>query len=647
MNIKRIVSGIMVLAICCGSLAIPQVSEVSNLVVFADSTYSGSCGEKSTYSFDTTTGTLTISGSGDMESYSSSSDVPWYSFTEDIKVAIVKDGVTSIGSYAFASCTSLSSVTISDSVTSIGNCAFYNCTSLSSIAIPDIVTSIGAGAFQGCTSLNSIEIPSSVTTVFYSAFQECTSLADVYYTGTEKEWNNIYIYSLNEPLTSATIYYNFGYCGENCIYSFDETTGTLTISGTGNMESYSSSSDVPWYSFIEDIKKIIIDDGITSIVSNAFYGCTSLTEVTIPNSVTSIGYDAFYKCTSLEEINIPSSVTSIGSYAFYNCASLKEVTIPNSVTSIGYDAFENCTSLKKVVMSNGLTYVSSYAFYGCTSLIEVTIPNSVTSINSYAFRSCTSLESIIIPDSVTSINSSAFRNCASLTSIIIPDSVTSISDYAFYDCTSLADVYYSGTQEEWDSISIGSDNSNLTDATIHCNSGLYGENCTYSFDTTTGTLTIGGTGAIEDASSSSDVPWYSFKEDIETIIIQDGITSIGQNVFMGCTSLSNITIPNGVTTIDRASFESCESLTSISIPSSITSIGYGAFYNCTSLTDVYYDGTEEEWDSISIGSDNSNLTSATIHYFDPYADYTFDVNHDGTINIVDLIMLKKKLLGLI
>ncbi|MCC8069311.1 MAG: leucine-rich repeat domain-containing protein, partial [Ruminococcus sp.] len=112
MNFKKIVSGIMALVICCGGLAIPQVGEVSSLVVSAEDEYSGSCGENCTYSFDTTTGTLTISGTGDMEDYSYNSVLPWYSFSEYIKTVIIEDGVTSIGSYAFYKCTSLTEVTI-------------------------------------------------------------------------------------------------------------------------------------------------------------------------------------------------------------------------------------------------------------------------------------------------------------------------------------------------------------------------------------------------------------------------------------------------------------------------------------------------------------------------------------------------------
>ena len=117
--------------------------------------------------------------------------------------------VTSIGNSAFEDCTSLNSISIPYSVTSIVDCAFYGCTSLSSIVIPDSVTSIDAAAFYGCTSLNSIVIPDSVTSIVDYAFFDCTSLSDVYYTGSEEQWNAIYIGSDNDELKSATIHYNY------------------------------------------------------------------------------------------------------------------------------------------------------------------------------------------------------------------------------------------------------------------------------------------------------------------------------------------------------------------------------------------------------------------------------------------------------
>ena len=146
--------------------------------------------------------------------------------------------------------------------------------------------------------------------------------------------------------------------------------GTFTISGTGNMPDFHIPVAAPWYHDLVKIKKVVIEDGVTSIGDYAFYHCSSLTSITIPNSVKSIGNYAFISCSGLTSVTIPNSVTSIGGNAFYGCTSLTSVTIPNSVTSIG-----------------------NYAFT-CSGLISITIPNSVTSIGNHAFVDCSGLTSI-------------------------------------------------------------------------------------------------------------------------------------------------------------------------------------------------------------------------------------------------------------
>ena len=162
---------------------------------------------------------------------------------------------------------------------------------------------------------------------------------------------------------------------------------------------------------------LVFDDAVTTIGTEAFYNCSSLTSVTIPDSVTTIGDDAFRWCESLTSVTIPDSVTAIGSSAFSSCTSLTNVTIPDSVTAIGSSAFSSCTSLTNVTIPDSVTAIGSSAFSSCSSLISVTIPDSVTTIGEDAFAWCRSLTSVTIPDSVTSIGSFAFSSCYSLTSV--------------------------------------------------------------------------------------------------------------------------------------------------------------------------------------------------------------------------------------
>ena len=239
-----------------------------------------------------------------------------------------------------------------------------------------------------------------------------------------------------------------GTCGDNLQWTLDNE-GTLTITGTGCMSDYSF-KESPWGLYIENIKSVIIEDGVTSIGKYTFKGCISLENIIIPNSVTSIENDAFRECTALQTITLSDFVTSIGYSAFESCSSLTSITIPNSVTSIGQRAFIGCSSLESITVSEEnpkyhsennclIETESKTLLLGCNNSVIPT-DGSVTSIGYYAFESCSSLTSIIIPNSVISIGYSAFYGCSSLQSITIPDSVTSIGDSAFYNCLSLTSI---------------------------------------------------------------------------------------------------------------------------------------------------------------------------------------------------------------
>ena len=244
----------------------------------------------------------------------------------------------------------------------------------------------------------------------------------------------------------------------NLSWVLNDTTGELTISGSGVMTGLFHDSTSAWGSYKPSIKTVIIEDGVTSIGGNAFSDCSSLKSITIPNSVTNIGNYAFSDCSSLKNITIPNGVTSIGtSSTFSGCSNLTSITIPDGVTSIGWFAFKDCSSLTNITIPDSVTSIGGNAFWGCSSLKSITIPNSVTSIGGNAFWGCSSLKSITIPNSVTSIGEWAFYSCSSLTSITIPNSVTSIGKYAFYSCESLKRIVYCGFESDWISIEKGTD----------------------------------------------------------------------------------------------------------------------------------------------------------------------------------------------
>ena len=472
---KKIISLLLSLAMLL------TITSGLNLTAYA-AVETGSCGDNVTYSLDTSTGVLTISGTGKMTDYHDYDSTPFYKDTK-IKVITIDFGVTSIGDYAFNLCTSLTSVTIPNSVTSIGYEAFDYCESLTSITIPNSVTSIGDYAFRGCTSLTSITIPNSVTSIGRSAFDNCTSLTSITIPNSVTSIGGDAFYGCTS-LTSVTIGNSVTSIGGN---PFSGCKSLLSIEVSDNNKNYSSfdgilfnknKSELIAYPAGKTDSEYAIPNSVTSIGSYAFYGCTSLTSVEIPDGVTSIDWHAFSNCTNLTSIIIPNSVTSVGSYAFEYCTSLTSITIPDSVKSIGNWAFDHCKSLTSVTIGNSVTSVTignsvtsigSYAFNACTSLTSVTIGNCVTSIDERVFNYCTSLTSVTIGNCVTSIGERVFNYCISLKSVIIPNSVTSIGDYAFCYCDSLKDVYYTGSQSDWKKIQIYEGNSCLKNAAIHYN----------------------------------------------------------------------------------------------------------------------------------------------------------------------------------
>ena len=335
----------------------------------------------------------------------------------------------------------------------------------------------------------------------------------------------------------------------------------------------------PWLSQRDEIKKVVIKDGVTSIGGGAFSGCYGLTSVTIPNSVTGIEQYAFYNCSGLSSITIPNSVTSIGSSAFYGTKwydnqpdgvvyagkvlyvykgtmpSNTKIDIKDGTKGIGGSAFSGCSGLTSVTIPNSVTWIGESAFYGCSGLTSITIPNSVTSIGEYAFRNCSSLTSVTIPNSVTSIGGGAFYGCSGLTSVTIPNSVTSIGGAAFAECSGLT------------SITIPNSVTSIGGFAFYGCSGLT-------------SLTI--------PNSVTSIEGAAFAEcsGLTSLTIPNSVTSIGNNAFYRCSGLTSVTIPNSVTSIGDYAFSGCSGLTSISFPNSVTSIGNSAFYGCSGLTSI-------------------------------------------------------------
>ena len=452
-----------------------------------------------------------------------------------LKNLVIGNSVTTIGSYAFSSCTGLKKViwnarnangfqddtpfsdcenltefVFGDEVEHIPDYLCYNLTSLKNLVIGNSVTNIRSHAFKGCTGLTAVTLPNAMTDIGGWAFAYCTGLTEV-------------------TIPNAVTYIGSG--------AFSGCTG---------------------------LTEVTIPNAVTEIGFRAFSGCTGLTEVTIPNAVTHIGDGVFAYCTGLKKViwnarNVQNFLHNYSTYPFLSCkqltdfvfgeevehipallccelASLKNLVIGNSVTSIGISAFDGCSGLTEViwnarnvqdfqdnssrpfsgcdrltdfVFGEEVEHIPDYLCYQLTSLNTIVIPNSVTSIGTNAFSFCSGLKTVTIPNSVTSIGTNAFSFCSGLKTVTIPNSVTDIGDEAFYYCTGLTEV-----------------------------------------------------------------------------TIPNSVTSIGSGTFEDCSGLKTVTIPNSVTDIGDEAFYYCTGLKTVTIGNSVKSIGDKAFYHCSSLEHV-------------------------------------------------------------
>ena len=228
------------------------------------------------------------------------------------------------------------------------------------------------------------------------------------------------------PVSAVSIV-DSGTCGaqgDNLKWTLD-SEGTLTISGTGDMEDYDSlNRPAPWYyKYKNIINKVIIENGITSIGTDTFGMCGKITDVNIPSSVTRISTQAFQYCAGLLEITIPNGITEICDRTFRGCTSLKKVDFPNALTSIGTDTFNDCSNLVTVNIPDSVINIGSGAFSGCSKLKSVNMGNNVKSIDDGAFSECPQLTSLTIPKNTTSIGRRICKSCGSVNFDVSPQNV--------------------------------------------------------------------------------------------------------------------------------------------------------------------------------------------------------------------------------
>lgn len=467
------------------------------------------------------------------------------------------------------------------SIKSDGKLTKYNGNE-TNVTIPDGVTSIADGAFSGHANITVLTIPASVTSIGYSAFYNCTNLTEIQFEGTVAQW---------EAITGSNV---IGIPGISC------SDGVIGILG---VPSYLKISGTEVTGYTDEIPEdLVIPDGVTGIKQGAFYNCATLNSVTIPDSVTSIEWCGGYPYHG----------------AFEGCANLKIVTMGDGLTSIGKYAFKECTSIEKVTYNGtlaqwcGIDRGDFYAtplwcgnvvlYIGSEELTVADIPDGVTEIKDCAFLNCKNLTSVTIPDSVTSIGNYAFQGCAGLTSMNIPASVTSIGNSVFVDCSNLASITVDDSNPSYsiqDGILYNKDKTSLL----------------YVPQDIMGNIAI-----LDSVTYIAENAFYACK-DLRSVTIPDSVTSIGEGAFSDCTNLREMTLPfvgaskgdtsnclgyifggtdntvvphwleeviilDGITSIGEDAFNGCSYLRSVTIPDSVTSIGKGAFSGCINLREM-------------------------------------------------------------
>ena len=485
---------------------------------------SGTCGTNVTWKL-TNNGVLTISGSGKIDDKYARNPAPWSEHKEQIAEAVVEEGITQIGGYAFYQCVNLKKVSLPSTLTNIGG--------------------YGSNTFAGCTALTSIEIPASVTTIKASSFAGCTALT-----------------SVNIP------------------------------------------------------------GGVTKIETSTFSGCVSLTSITIPENVTEIGGSAFNGCTGLTSVTIPAKVKTVGDMAFQNCSKLSNVTFAEgSVLYTLHNTAFNGTAIKTLTIPSGIWNMNS-GIYGNLPQLKAIIFEGVPSVTT-----ANTFKNLDISQLTAYVNSAQdYNRLVATKAIATSQGGKPFGTYVLVNKGEIIDAEGSLVKDgyEFQSWAPVEGCEGLVSAVWaepapeviggYCGKYTPGTDAQWTFDPTTGVLSITGTGWTKEYYAKNPAPWNEYKAQITEVVIGEGITGIGGYSFDKCINLTKVTLPSTLESIGEYSdstFSGCTALTSIVIPENVTSISGYSFSGCTGLTEITFPGKVTTFGS-GIFSGCTGLTRVTL-----------------------------------
>lgn len=561
-------------------------------------------------------------------------------FDDGIRSAYIKSGTRRLCDYAFYDCKSLTSVEFSYSVECIAPYAFYG-TGLTSVSIPYNISYIDFSAFKFCISLTELEIENGAEKIYGEAFSNCNRLTAIDLPASVSWLGDGAFYDCTD-MTSVTVRNPKCSIGSNAfgcsraeslpyrIYSGYENSTMWeyvskridcefrSLGGEGESEdcSWTMTSDgimtiygsgvtpsLGWGSYAKHVKEIRLEGNFTEIGS--FKDFTALTTITIPDTVTRIGSGAFSGCTALTDITLPAELTELPNDLFSGCSSLTSVVLPETVESIGSNAFSGCSSLRAVVLPETVESIGEKAFSGCSALVSCNIPKGITAIPEELFSGCSSLTAVDIPEAVERIGSGAFQDCTSLQTVTFRNPDCKITEKSGDTAIPCGTIYgYGGSTAEEYAETYGLEFRSALGVLGTC-----GKNLSYLLQD--GVLTISGSGAMDDwRYDDKNNPWRDSCGAIQKVVLEDGVTTIGNYAFYNFTQLTEIIIPESVTSIGNDAFHYCSGLLEIVIPENVTTIGEYAFYCCSKLTDIIIPESV-----VSIGKDafeSTGLDSITI-----------------------------------
>ena len=505
-------------------------------------------------------GTLTIESGGfantasvkylDKSSYTNGNDTYYYTIDGEGNAVIVGCSttstnitlpntlggytVTTVGYKGMANCTTLTGVTIPNNIVKLDLYAFAGCTGLDTATIPATCVYVGEYAFAGCTSMTSVVIAEGVTYLGNNCFENCTSLTEIVvpdsciYLGEYALYNCVSLESATIGITVPAIHkYTFYNCE-----SLKTVVIGIKVESIGEYAFYNCA-----------LERVSTPNTLKSIGNYAFAENESLTRVALKSGIESIGNGAFYGDTLLATINLPATIETIGAYAFYDCASLTSVTVPVLVEVINDYTFANCTSLTTLKINAETVTIGDKAFAYCSELNSVTLSGNVTSIGEKAFYR-NALASFNFTDGLTYVGADAFA-FNPLTAVTLPNSVTYIGEQAFVNCTQLSDI-------------------SIPDSVTYVGA--------YAFEGNTADLQI-----TIRYNSGKVANYLLYNTDVYKVVMEDGITQIGNYAFALCHELTEITFPNTLKTIGNYAFYDNRMYDELTLPNTVETIGNYTF----------------------------------------------------------------------